>query len=380
LSFFGYRHLCKTNELQIQKTEYEVIFNSAPTLIVFKDDQNKILSVNKAVANFLDLKVFQIEGKHCKEFHPHYYESYYSDDLEVIASGKPKLQIIRPYLLKSGKTGWVQMDKVPYRDNNGIINGILIFANEVTLQKEAEDKLLNYSRQMEQVNDELQNFASIASHDLQEPLRKIITFGDRLKTRISPSDDKAHNYLERMQNSSSRMKSLVEDLLKYTRVDNKMESYRATPLKKVVQNVLEDLETRLKESKGVVNIIDLPTVEADPVQMHQLFLNLIGNALKFQRGGIPPVVNLGSIQRKNGHWEITVEDNGIGIDEIHSKRIFKPFERLHGRSAYEGTGIGLTICNKIVSRHGGVISVKQNSAHGVTFHITLPEKQNQEEA
>ena len=376
LTFLGYRHFSKTNELQIQKNEYETIFNSAPALIIYKDDKNNILRVNNAVADFLGLKKSQIEGRHCKDFYPHHYEKYFLDDLEVINSGKPKLQFIQPYRLKSGKTGWVLTDKVPYLNKNGDIHGILLFAIDITKQKEAEGKILEYSHRMDGINRELQSFASIASHDLQEPLRKIITFGDRLKTRISATDEMAHNYLERMQKSSARMKSLVEDLLKFTRVETKTRPFEATHLNKVVQIVLEDLEARLKESNGVVNIINLPIVEADPVQMHQLFQNLIGNALKFHREGIPPVVNLDSTKTKNGFWKISVEDNGIGIDENYVDRIFKPFERLHGRSAYEGTGIGLTICNKIVSRHGGKITVKGQSTHGVTFLITLPEEQS----
>ncbi len=240
----------------------------------------------------------------------------------------------------------------------------------------AEDDLKNYMSKLEVSNQELQSFASIASHDLQEPLRKIIAFGDRLHTRIPANDDKASDYLDRMQNSALRMRSLVEDLLQYTRVETKTRPFEATHLSKVVQTVLEDLETRLKESKGVVNFNQLPIIEADPVQIYQLFLNLIGNALKFHREGFPPVVNLDSVKMKNGFWEISVEDNGIGIDEIYADRIFKPFERLHGRNAYEGTGIGLTICNKIVARHGGKLTVKRQSINGVTFHITLPEKQN----
>jgi light-regulated signal transduction histidine kinase (bacteriophytochrome) len=240
----------------------------------------------------------------------------------------------------------------------------------------SEQKLKVANETLELTNNELENFASIASHDLQEPLRKIITLGDRLVSRIPGTDEKGRDYLDRMQNSALRMRSLVEDLLQYTRIETKIRPFEATDLNKVAQTVLEDLEARLKESEGVLNINKLPIIEADSVQMYQLFLNLIGNALKFNRKGIPPVINLDSVKMENGFWEISVEDNGIGIEEEHVDKIFKPFERLHGQSTYEGTGIGLTICNKIVSRHGGKITVKRQSSNGVTFHITLPEKQN----
>jgi PAS domain S-box-containing protein len=380
LSFLGYRHFCKINELQIQKNEYEIIFNSAPTFIIYKDDQNNILRVNKTVADFFDLKASQIEGRPSKEFFSDLYEKCYSDDLEVIKSGKPKLQIVDPFRLKSGETRWIQMDKVPYYNKNGDIHGILLFAIDITKQKVAESKIVDYSHQLEGVNEELQSFASIASHDLQEPLRKIIILGDRLAERIPETDEQSKNYLDRMQIAALRMRSLVEDLLQYTRIESRVRPFESLHLNKVVEAVLEDLEARIIETQGAINIIDLPVIDGDPIQIHQLFLNLIGNALKFHREGIPPVVNLDSVKMDNGFWEISVEDNGIGIEEEHVDKIFQPFERLHGRTTYEGTGIGLTICNKIVSRHGGNITVKRQSTNGVTFHITLPEKQYSGEA
>ena len=249
-------------------------------------------------------------------------------------------------------------------------------SQDITQRKQAEEEIKNYCSKLEKANDELQSFSTITSHDLQEPLRKIIAFGDRLATRIPETDEQGKDYLNRMQKSALRMRNLVEDLLQYTEVENKPRPFETLNLNKVVETVLDDLETRIKETQGAVNIMDLPVIEGDAVQLHQLFLNIIGNALKFHRDGIPPVVNLESVKTENGFWEISVEDNGIGIEEEHVDKVFQPFERLHGRATYEGTGIGLTICNKIVSRHGGKITVKRNSTNGVTFHITLPEKQN----
>jgi PAS domain S-box-containing protein len=234
-------------------------------------------------------------------------------------------------------------------------------------RKRNEENLQLYSK-------EIEDFASIASHDLQEPLRKIITFGDRLKSRIPDSDEKAQNYLERMQNAASRMRNLVVDLMEFSKNESIKQSIKSTDLRKVVELVLEDLEPRISATQGHVMIKNLPTIEADPTQMHQLFLNLVGNALKFHREGVPPVINLDASYKDNGDCLITVKDNGIGIDKNYADRIFRPFERLHGRSTYEGTGIGLTICKKIVTRHGGNIVFKNESENGVTFHITLPVK------
>jgi len=234
-------------------------------------------------------------------------------------------------------------------------------------QKRHEENLKIYAK-------ELEDFSSIASHDLQEPLRKIVAFGDRLQSRIPVSDEQSRNYLQRIQNSALRLRRLIDDLLQFTRIGSKERSFEITDLKEVVENVLDDLEARIKETSGIINLKYLPVVEANPVQMHQLFLNLIGNALKFHREGVPPVINLDTICNGNGNCVITVEDNGIGIEEKYVDKIFKPFERLHGKSDYEGTGIGLTICKKIVACHGGEIMVKKQP-NGVTFHIILPEKQ-----
>jgi len=375
LSFLSYRHFRKGNELQTQKNEFEIIFNSAPAFIIYKDRQSNILRVNKAVADSLNLNMDEIEGKHSKELYPDHHEKYYSDDLEVINSGKPKLGIVEPYQMESGEVKWVQTNKVPYRDKNGNILGTLLFAVDITKQKEAETQALDYLKKLKKINKELEEFSVIASHDLQEPLRKIIIFGDRLVEKISKKNLKGKDYLKRMQSSAARMQLLIDDLLKYAQLKTKPEPFKAVNLNKIVQDVLVDLETRIHKSNGIVKVGDLPTIEADPVQMHQLFLNLIGNALKFRWEGVAPVVDVNASHGENGHHIITVKDKGIGIDEAHLEKIFRPLERLHRQSEYEGTGMGLSICDKIVSRHGGEITVKNNEAGGVAFSISLHENQ-----
>ena len=178
-----------------------------------------------------------------------------------------------------------------------------------------------------------------------------------------------------MQSAAARMQLLIDDLLIYAQLKTKPESFKAVNFNKIIQDVLVDLEARIHKSNGTVKVGYLPSIEADPVQMHQLFLNLIGNALKYRREGVAPVVDVNASHKGNGHHIITVKDNGIGIDEAHLEKIFRPFERLHRQSEYEGTGIGLSICDKIVSRHGGEITVKNNEAGGVIFSINLHENQ-----
>ena len=236
-------------------------------------------------------------------------------------------------------------------------------------------------------NAELQQFASIASHDLQEPLRKIQAFGDRLKEKCGEElTDQGRDYLDRMQNAAERMQALINDLLILSRLTIKVHQFIPVNLAQVAREVLSDLELRIQQTKARVFVGNLPTIEAEPVQMRQLLQNLISNALKFQQFEVPPVVKLHS-QLLTGQGQpteesqaaelcrIIVEDNGIGFDEKYLDRIFNVFQRLHSRSQYEGTGMGLAICRKIAELHGGSITAKSTSGRGATFVITLPIKQ-----
>jgi PAS domain S-box-containing protein len=221
-------------------------------------------------------------------------------------------------------------------------------------------------------NHELQDFASAASHDLQEPLRKIQAFGDRLVERSSGSlDDEAQDYVRRMQNAASRMQSLIDDLFEYSRVSTQPEPPRRVDLAQVVSEVLSDLEERIHTSNGHVGVGALPVILASPLQMRQLFQNLIANALKFHPAGIAPEVHVEG-KDHDGAWEIRVRDNGIGFEERHAEKIFAPFQRLNGRQAYEGTGMGLAICRRIAALHGGTITATSQPGAGATFLISLP--------
>jgi len=239
----------------------------------------------------------------------------------------------------------------------------------------AKDDLKNYAKELKRSNSDLKDFALIASHDLQEPLRKISIFSDRLQEAKSHLSEQHLDYLSRMGNAAQRMQALIDDLLQLSQVTAKGKPFKKVSLAKVSREVLEDLETRLMETQGKVTLGDLPSLDADPFQMRQLLQNLIENSLKYHKPDIPPVIHLDCQPSQNGYWNISVQDNGIGLDEKFSERIFVPLERLHGRSAYEGTGIGLAICKKIVSRHGGSISVKSQLGEGSTFTVTLPKNQ-----
>jgi signal transduction histidine kinase len=242
-----------------------------------------------------------------------------------------------------------------------------------------------HARELARSNAELEQFSSVASHDLQEPLRKIRMFGDRL--RLGLGDDLAEESaadLERMQNAAERMQRLITDLLDFSRVTHRGKEFGPVDLKEVTKEVLADLEARVIELDARVEVGDLPVIEADSTQMRQLLQNLVGNALKFHREGEQPVVQIRGdllsqrVPRFSGEAiagdcaVITVTDNGIGFDEKYAERVFTAFERLHSRSAYDGTGIGLSIARKIVWRHGGDITAKSAPDQGATFTITLP--------
>ncbi len=256
---------------------------------------------------------------------------------------------------------------------------------EITERKRAKEALQTFAAKLERSNRELQDFAYVASHDLQEPLRKIRSFGDRLKAKCGAAlSEQGHDYLERMQNAARRMQSLINDLLTFARVTTKTQPFVPVDLAQVAREVVTDLEMRIEQTEGRVEVGDLPTIEADPLQMRQLFQNLISNALKYRREDEAPLITIQSQHRQsqqrcppentpgNGLCHITVADNGIGFDTKYLDRIFTMFQRLHGRGTYEGTGVGLAVCHKIIERHGGSITAKSAPAEGATFIVTLP--------
>lgn len=246
--------------------------------------------------------------------------------------------------------------------------------------RKREAELEMYSEKLKKSNTELEQFSYIASHDLQEPLRKIRVFGDRLQEKYSTLlDEKAVDYLQRMNSAVTRMENLIRDLLQYSRVTSKAQPFEAVELNDIIKEVLGDLEIRINETKAEIKTQILPTIDADPLQMRQLFQNIIGNAIKYHRANVPPVVTITSrtTANDNGNYcEINITDNGIGFDNKYAEQIFGLFQRLHGRSEYTGTGIGLSICKKIIEHHKGVIVASSKNGEGSTFCITLPIKQN----
>lgn len=266
--------------------------------------------------------------------------------------------------------------------------GSLATYEDVTERIRAEEAMRAYAAKLEQSNRELQNFASVASHDLQEPLRKIEAFGTRLTTKCADQlDETGQMYIERMQSAAGRMRTLINDLLSYSRVTSKAAPFKPVDLKRIAEEVVSDLQITVERAEGRVEIGQLPEIDADPTQMRQLLQNLISNALKFKKSDVAPVVRIeGTIVRPpppdlqfesgpSGQCQIRVADNGIGFEMKYGDRIFGIFQRLHGRNEYEGTGIGLATCRKIAERHQGSIRAESALGEGATFIIDLPVRQ-----
>ena len=256
--------------------------------------------------------------------------------------------------------------------------------DEIERRQKAEAELKHFAEQLQRSNRELEDFAYVASHDLQEPLRKVQAFGTRLQDKFGADlGTQGNDYLDRMLNASTRMRSLITELLNYSRVTTKAKPFELVNLNEVVSGVLSDLEVAIEQKGAKVSVAGLPTIDVDAFQMRQLFQNLIGNALKFQPEGLAPVVDVSVKQvgtpdfaqdqlLEGPFYRISVRDNGIGFEQKYAEKIFGLFQRLHGRSAYQGTGMGLAICRKIVERHGGRIVAESQAGEGASFIITIP--------
>ncbi len=276
---------------------------------------------------------------------------------------------------KGGRKIPVLLSGSVMRDPDGLDEGFVFVAQDITSLKQTQEQLIYYTRELERSNQELQDFASVASHDLQEPLRKVIMFSGRLQEDYAGNlGDKGRDFLNRMESAALRMRRFIDDLLEYSRVTTKARPFELTDLNEVVQGVVSDLDFRIAETKGKVEVGPLPRIEADSMQMHQLFQNIISNGLKFQNVGAVPFIAVDHRVLENGLHEICIKDNGIGFESQYESRIFKPFERLHNRDEYEGSGMGLSICKKIVERHGGTITASSLPNQGTIFCVKLPHR------
>ena len=247
---------------------------------------------------------------------------------------------------------------------------------DVTERRETELLLQTQADALQRSNEQLQQFAYVASHDLQEPLRMVSSYLQLLERRYADRlDDDAREFIGFAVDGAKRMQALIQDLLAYSRIGAKEDVHSRVDLNETMARVLKDLEVAVADAGATVQADPLPTVTAEPAELAQLLSNLVGNALKFRRPGVPPVVQV-SARHLGDRWEIAVRDNGIGLEPKYADRIFQIFQRLHTRQEYPGTGIGLAICKRIVERHGGAIRVESIPGEGTTFSFTLPDRRH----
>ncbi|MDF5709437.1 MAG: PAS domain-containing protein [Nostoc sp. S4] len=386
--------------LQTSVTEVQKLLLADRVLILRLQPNNSLMAVQEAVVPGLPIVLGQQIIDPC--FGNNYIEQYRQGRIssirditeadiqpchvELLQRFAVKANLVVPILFKNQLWGLLIAHQCAHSREwtSSEIELLQQLADQIGIASAQSQILEQETRQRQELarsNKELQEFAFVASHDLQEPLRKIKTFGDRLKVTYSDIlTDQGRDYLERMLNAVNRMQTLIEDLLTLSRVTTRGQPFVSVNLAKIAQEVLSDLEVYVQQTGASVEIGKLPTIKADPLQMRQLLQNLIGNALKFHRPQVPPAIKIyGSILNNQANnilpnselCQIVVEDNGIGFEEKYLDRIFNVFQRLHSTIEYEGTGIGLAICRKITERHHGRITAQSKPGQGAKFFVTL---------
>jgi PAS domain S-box-containing protein len=385
----------RTQELQKLQRRNELILNSAGEGICGFDLEGKATFANPAAAKATGWRVEQMIGKTEAElFFPNGQKGA-KDAPGFLKNEKGEYLAEQVFYRRDGSGFPVEYVRTPIKENGKTVGAVAMF-KDITERRVGEDKLAHKAAELARSNAELEQFAFVASHDLQEPLRKIQAFGDRLKVKCDAAQlAEGRDYLDRMQSAAARMQTLINDLLAFSRIIRSSQPFTKVDLDAITREVLGDLEHRIEKTKAQVEVGKLPTIEADPLQMRQLLQNLIGNALKFQAPGAVPTVKIDAqlVTREQIREEavfknppptadpsdkfcvLTVQDNGIGFDEQYLEKIFAVFQRLHGRGEYEGTGVGLAVCRRIADRHGGLITAQSKPGEGATFVVILPLRQ-----
>jgi len=378
----------RTMEVRKLQRRNELILNAAGEGICGMAPDGTIAFANPAAASITGWQIEELIGSAA--------EKIFGTSLRNRELKDGVAETAETFYRKDGTFFLSECIMTPIEEGGTRVGDVLIF-RDVTSRRQAEQALEEKALELARSNAELEQFAFVASHDLQEPLRKILAFGDRLKAKCDAAQlTDGRDFLERMQNAAARMQTLINDLLTFSRVISRAQPFVPVDLNVVTREVLNDLEVRIERCKARVEAGELPTIDGDPTQMRQLIQNLVSNALKFHAPGASPVVRIQakaissgdarghtSFVSKNGGeaaangdaYEITVEDNGIGFDEKYLEKMFAVFQRLHGRQEYEGTGIGLAVCRRIVDRHGGMITARGKLGEGACFTIRLPARQ-----
>jgi PAS domain S-box-containing protein len=364
------RHRAEAALLQRERT-LRGIFRAAPVGIGM-DSRRTITEANDQLCRMTGYAREELIGRNARMLYP--------DDEAYAFVGREKRDRIVENGLGAVETRWRRKDGTVLDillsfsaiDPANPCEDVIFIALDITERHRSEQALAAYADELAQSNEELQRFAYVASHDLQEPLRSIVSFSQLLERRYRGKLDRdADEFIEFIVEGGNRMQRLIHDLLQVSRVETQAQPPVPTSAGGVLADVVSSLEVPIREADATVTVGPMPTVMADPVQLEQVFANLLANALKYRRDGVPPVVAI-SARPLGGRWEFAVRDNGIGVAPEYHDRIFEMFRRLHTHDEYEGTGIGLAVVKKIVERHGGRVRVESTPGEGSTFFFTLP--------
>ena len=361
-------------ELSVTQLDlFKSVFVSLSLGIVAVDRLGNVIFVNNAATNIIGVGTAAIALEHWTEhygvFLPDASTPYPADQSPLVRAmageEQSNLEVFIQNTLGRVRAIWCSLDFRPLRDGKDEIVGAVLLVQDITQRKKLADEV-------ERSNTALQQFATVAAHDLQEPLRSIAGFADMLaQFQTGLLDERSARCLKKIKDGIVRMQTLINDLLAFSRIQTKPQSFKLTDCNELVRSCIKGLNASIKKDGSTIEVDQLPTLMADSSQLLQLFQNLIGNAVKFCAEDRAPVVHIAA-KKQGAFWLFSVEDNGIGIAPEFAERIFGVFQRLHNKSAYSGNGIGLAICQMIVDRHGGRIWVEPKGAEGCIFYFTLP--------
>ncbi|GAA4462165.1 hypothetical protein GCM10023189_38520 [Nibrella saemangeumensis] len=381
----------KSSEEQTDLIE-SMLNGSLNGLVMFKALRNEqgvvydlqLKLANEAAASLTGLSPDEMVGRTLKKLFPTLaYSGLFEQYVQTIETGSSYRT--ESYYEADGLNGWYEILAAKFDD------GVLVSFIDITASKRYQQDLQKYIEELQRSNKNLEQFAYIASHDLQEPLRKITAFGEVLQTQYGHVIDTfGTDLIDRMRSAAQRMNVLIQDLLTFSRISSQREPFRKVNLQTIVGEVLGDLETAIRDKQAVIDITVLPVVKGDALQLRQLFQNLLSNALKFTKAAIAPNIRINCVQLlgrditplpgtsvrasdlDKEFYAISIADNGIGFNDKYLDRIFTIFQRLHGRSEYQGTGIGLAIVQKVADNHQGYVNAHSQIGEGATFTVYLP--------